>query len=206
MTVAVKYVNASDRLPDGSIIGSCPCAVDMRTGVVYINKSVWGRYDDFEQKFLIMHEVGHYELDTDSEYEADAYALRSVYKTAPRSLRRSLQTLCKIGIIDPSRLTRLYEEALRLDASDGNYAAAIELQNISSKVNRFSNQNYRKMTKNRGQQTYLEKSGSEPDYKIIRRAVGNRSHGLNGIHIGEWYFSFTNILLAVIVVMLWAKK
>lgn len=198
MTVNVRYV-------DSSVLGSCPASVDMRTGVVSINRDVWDRYDQFERNFVLMHEIGHFVLDTDSEYEADAYALRNVYKTAPRSLKRSLQTLCKIRVVDPTRLNRLYEEALRLDAADGNYAAAVELREITGE-NFFSNQKSRKMTKNRGQQTYLEKSGVEPDYKIIRRADGNRGHGQNGIRIGDWYFSITNILLAVIVVMLWAKK
>ena len=198
MTVNVRYV-------DSSVLGSCPASVDMRTGVVSINKDVWDRYDQFEQNFVLMHEIGHFVLDTDSEYEADAYALRNVYKTAPRSLKRSLQTLCKIRVVDPTRLNRLYEEALRLDAADGNYAAAVELREITGE-NFFSNQNYRKMTKNRGQQTYLEKSGIAPDYKIVRRADGNRGHGQNGIRIGDWYFSITNILLAVIVVLLWSKN
>lgn len=198
MTVNVRYV-------DSSVLGSCPASVDMRTGVVSINRDVWDRYDQFERNFVLMHEIGHFVLDTDSEYEADAYALRNVYKTAPRSLKRSLQTLCKIRVVDPTRLNRLYEEALRLDAADGNYAAAVELREITGE-NFFSNQKSRKMTKNRGQQTYLEKSGTEPDYKIVRRADGNRGHGQNGIRIGDWYFSITNILLAVIVVLLWSKN
>lgn len=198
MTVNVRYV-------DSSVLGSCPASVDMRTGIVSINRDVWDRYDQFERNFVLMHEIGHFVLDTDSEYEADAYALRNVYKTAPRSLKRSLQTLCKIRVVDPTRLNRLYEEALRLDAADGNYAAAVELREITGE-NFFSNQKYRKMTKNRGQQTYLEKNGIEPDYKIVRRADGNRGHGQNGIRIGDWYFSITNILLAVIVVLLWSKN
>lgn len=207
MVVKVRYVDASFILPDGSVIGSCPCAVNMRNGVVYVNTSVWGRYDNFEQKFLIMHEVGHYVLDTDSEYEADAYALQKVFNTAPRSLRRSLQTLCKIGVIDPNRLNMLYVEALKLDTSYGNQAAAIELQNICNENNIFSNNKKSKiMTKNRGPETYPQKTGIVPDYKIIRRIDGSRGHGQNGIHIGDWYLSITNILLAIIVVILWAKN
>ena len=118
MKVPTKYV-------DASVLGRCPASVDMRTGFISINRSVWGSYDNFEKAFVIMHEIGHYVLDTDSEYEADAYALRHVYKTAPRSLKRSLQTLCKIRVIDHSRLDNLYKEALKLDAADGNEIAEI---------------------------------------------------------------------------------
>lgn len=198
MVVKVRYV-------DDSVLGTCPASIDMRTGVISINKSVWDRYDNFEKAFVIMHEIGHYVLDTDSEYEADAYALRHVYRTAPRSLKRSLQTLCKIRVVDPLRLQYLYNEALKLDAADGNGIAAIELQRVSE--NQFSNNKKSKiMTKNRGPETYPQKTGIVPDYKIIRRADGSRGHGQNGIHIGDWYLSITNILLAIIVVTLWAKN
>ena len=201
MVVKVRYV-------DSSVLGTCPASVDMRTGVISINKSVWDRYDNFEKAFVIMHEVGHYALDTDSEYEADAYALKHVYRTAPRSLKRSLQTLCKIRVVDPVRLERLYQEALMLDASDGNELAAIELQRIGNESNLFSNpKNHKKMIKNRGLETYPKKTGIVPDYKIIRRADGSKcGHGLNGIHIGDWYFSITNILLLAILLVVWTKK
>lgn len=199
MKVPTKYV-------DASVLGRCPASVDMRTGVISINCSVWGSYDNFEKAFVIMHEIGHYVLDTDSEYEADAYALRHVYKTAPRSLKRSLQTLCKIRVIDPSRLDNLYKEALKLDAADGNEIAEIELQQISSN-NQFFNQNSETMTKNSGQETYPMKRQRPADVRIVRRADGDKcGHGMNGIHIGDWYFSITNLLLAAIVVILVTKK
>ncbi len=199
MKVPTKYV-------DASVLGRCPASVDMRTGVISINRSVWGGYDNFEKAFVIMHEIGHYVLDTDSEYEADAYALRHVYKTAPRSLKRSLQTLCKIRVIDPSRLDNLYKEALKLDAADGNEIAEIELQQISSN-NQFFNQNSETMTKNSGQETYPMKRQRPADVRIVRRADGDKcGHGMNGIHIGDWYFSITNLLLAAIVVILVTKK
>ena len=196
MKVKVQYV-------DSSVLGRCPASVDMSTGVVSINRSVWDRYDDFEKSFVIMHELGHYLLDTDSEYEADEYALRKVYKTAPRSLKRSLQTLCKIRVIDPRRLDNLYRVALDLDAKDGNDVAAIELERINNFNN---NKNFRTMTKARGQETYPEKRNIDPNIRVIRRADGDKSHGTNGIRLGGWYFSVTNILLAAILVVMLFKK
>ena len=199
MRVPIRYV-------DASVLGRCPSAVDMQTGVISINKSVWGNYDNFEKGFVIMHEVGHYVLDTDSEYEADAYALRHVYRIAPRSLKRSLQTLCKIRVIDPYRLENLYKEALKLDAADGNEIAEIELQQISNNQY-FNHKNSETMTKKSGQETYPMKRQRPADVRIVRRADGMKSgHGMNGIHIGDWYFSITNLLLAAIVVILLTKK
>lgn len=197
MRVKVKYV-------DSSVLQRCPASVNMDTGVVSINLSVWNNYDEFEKRFVIMHEVGHYVLDTDSEYEADAYALQQVYKTAPMSLKRSLRTLCKIGVIDTTRLDRLYREALKLDAQDGNQAAAVELEEINEQY--FNHQNPKTMTKNRGQVTYPQKSGIVPDVKVIRRADGSRGHGMNGLHIGDWYLSFTNLLLLAILIVLMTNK
>ena len=195
MKIPVQYV-------DASVLGRCPAAVDMQTGVVSINRSVWDQYDNFEKSFVIMHEIGHYVLDTDSEYEADAYALKHVYRTAPRSLKRSLQTLCKIRVIDPRRLDSLYRVALQLDAEDGNEIASLELE----RINQFNNQNFKKMTQNRGQETYPEKRNIIPDIRVIRRADGDKGHGKNGLHVGDWYFSCTNILLAAILVVMLVRK
>lgn len=198
MNVHVTYT-------DASVLGRCPASVNMQTGVVTINQSVWHNYDNFEKSFVIMHEMGHYKLQTDSEYEADAYALRHVYKTAPRSLKRSLQALCKIGVIDHTRLDRLYREALKLDASDGNEIAAIELQQIKEQY--FNHQNPITMTKNRSQENYPAKRNITPDVRVIRRADGEKcGHGMNGLHIGDWYFSFTNILLMAIFLILLTRK
>lgn len=197
MKVYTQYV-------DAGVLGTCPAAVDMQTGLISINRSVWDRYDNFEKSFVIYHELGHYMLDTDSEYEADAYALRHVYKTAPRSLKRSLQTLLKIKVIDSRRLERLYAEALKLDAADGNKDAVLELERINT--NSF-NQKTNIMRNFAGQETYLQKNQRTPDVKIIRRADGdNKSHKTNGVKIGNMYFSFTNILLMALIIVVLLKK
>lgn len=191
---------------DSSVLGTCPASIDMKTGVININRDVWDRFDNFEKGFILMHEVGHYVLDTDSEYEADAYALKRVYRTAPRSLKRSLQTLMKIRVVDPHRLDALYREALTLDASDGNQIAAIEMERINDNQY-FNHKNQIKMTKNRGQETYFSKKSETPKMRVVRRADGDKcGHGLNGLHLGNWYFSFTNLLLIAIVLILLFNK
>lgn len=196
MNVKVNYV-------DSGVLGTCPASVDMQTGVVSINRSVWDNYDPFEKQFILWHEVGHYDLDTDSEYEADAYALRHVYKTAPRSLKRSLQTLMKIKVIDITRLEHLYREALKLDARDGNQIAALELEEVTN--NYFINPKSNIMRNQPGKETYLRKS-KQNAIRVIRRADGDKSHKTNGIKVGGMYFSFTNILLMVILLVMLFKK
>lgn len=112
------------RFVDSSVLQDCPAAVDMETGLIDVNKDVWDNFDDFQQKFILAHEEGHFVLDTDYEDEADAYALKKLFKTVPRSLKRSLETLYKVGIMDKERLERLYVECLKLDAANGNRRAA----------------------------------------------------------------------------------
>lgn len=201
MKVPVRYVGEAE-------LGRCPADVDMTTGVVSINRSVWDSYDDFEKSFVIFHEVGHYVLDTDSEYEADAYALKHVYKTAPRSLKRSLQTLMKIHVIDGNRLNALYREALELDAADGNHDAVLELERINN--DNFNNQKSITMKNLNGKESYLSKKTATPDYRVVRRADGEtenkKGHKTNGIKIGDYYLSFTNILLVVLIAVMIFKK
>lgn len=207
MKVPVKYVDAST-IVNGCPLGTCPAAVDMQTGVVSINRSVWDSYDDFEKSFVIFHEVGHYVLDTDSEYEADAYALRRVYKSAPRSLKRSLQTLLKIKVIDGNRLNALYRECLELDANDGNEAAVLELERIDN-TNFINPKNQSNMNAFKGQETYLSTKQQQPNYRVVRRAdgdSGNKSHKTNGIKVAGLYFSFTNILLMALIIVVLVKK
>lgn len=208
MNVPVQYVDASYVDASGIPMGSCPASVDMDSGLISINRSVWDRYDRFEKNFILWHEIGHYELDTDSEYEADEYALQHVYKTAPRSLKRALQTLYKIRVVDGSRLDHLYRVALTLDAADGNGNASLELQNIEY-FNKPKNQKV--MTNTTANETYLAKRTNKNRVRVVRRANGDenineKSHKTNGIKLGGMYFSFTNILLMILIAVVLFKK
>ena len=59
----------------------------------------------------------------------------------------------------------------------------------------------------KSKETYLTKSGKTANIRMIRRADGSRSgHGMNGIHVGDWYFSITNLLLMAIVLLMITKK
>ena len=173
----------------------------MQTGVISINDDVWDLYDNFEQNFIIFHELGHFRIPTDSETEADLYALQHVYKTAPKSLKRSLNTLYKIGILNSDRLWKLYQAALTLDMNDGNEAAEIELFNIN-------NQNLNNMNA-KGQVTYIKGNtnradGGEETVEMteITAKEPAKGHKKNGFAIGRVYFSITNILLMGIMVLL----
>lgn len=182
---------------------SCPAEVDMKTGIVSINTDVWDKYDDFEKSFIIAHEMGHYILNTYNEMEADEYALMTVYRTAPNSLKRSLQALYRIGIVDSERMLKMYQAALHLDARDGNQAAAIELQSIEDDYNQEfyteNNQNNKTMKK----QNFIRTRRADGAEVVETFESDNkRGHSINGITVAGCYFSFTNIMLIIIAVMM----
>jgi hypothetical protein len=49
--------------------------VNRATGVLYINPAIWQRLTADEREFVLLHEKGHLELQTASEYEANNYAI-----------------------------------------------------------------------------------------------------------------------------------
>lgn len=66
------------------------------------------------------------------------------------------------------------------------------------------------MTPNTANETYLSKRKNNNNVvRVVRRADGDttgKSHKRNGLMLGDFYFSFTNILLMVIVLILLFKK
>lgn len=52
-----------------------PAAVNRKTGVLYINPSLFGKLTDASQNFVIAHEYGHLINNTSNEKAADDYAL-----------------------------------------------------------------------------------------------------------------------------------
>lgn len=193
-------------------LGICPAQVYRSDGTIEINRDVWNRYNEFDQKFIIEHERGHYILQTDSETDADAYALRRLYGTAPQSLKRSLRTLNRLPIIDYDRKKALYIEALRIDAKNNNKEAINELIKLNAMNAKQSTGSYPFIVKNRttGNETTIPapetpspetpSPQSEPS-RLPIIYIGNGA-GYRGIRIGKVLLSFETILLAAILFML----
>ena len=123
--------NIGFRLVGRRELGQCPCAVYMTPPLtVEVNMDVWPRYDRAQQLFLLAHELGHYDLHTGDEAEADRYAIRLVAGSCKGSLKGALRSLLDMGVIPHDRFRRLYSECLAIDAARGNLRAANELKNI----------------------------------------------------------------------------
>ena len=96
-----------------------PAAIDKQAGILYINPKIWHKLTPFQRKFVKLHEMGHYVLQTDIEEEADAYAFDHLVGTEHRSMKQCIETL--ETILDPNRtghrvrINALIERAMAWD-------------------------------------------------------------------------------------------
>jgi hypothetical protein len=192
---------------------SCPAAADMVDGVIEINADVWGDYDNFQRRFILAHEEGHIVLDTDNEEEADRYAVNKVRGTARKSLKRSLETLYKVGVVNERRYLILYREALRIDWEQyGNGKAKRELESINQNNMKAKTGNglinpYVQQKSARKKRAYRAFADGGEETENVKMVCQSKSHKVNGVKIGGYYFSFTNILLAAVLchLVFWKK-
>jgi len=122
----VELLNSSNN----AMLGDSPAALSRQDGIIYINMPLFSRYNDFQKRFIILHELGHYYLNTNSEIKADAYAFSALAGTEKRSLRQSIETIeatLKDGNqTKAERLRYITLMAYKWDADNGNQKAALE--------------------------------------------------------------------------------
>jgi len=111
-------------------IGSTPAAVDRFAGVLYINPSIFPKLTDFQKKFIIAHEEGHYYLDTSDEFKADEYAFNKLAGTEFQSLKQAVNCLPQVldvkNITLKPRFVALYKLACKWDYIKNNNQKALE--------------------------------------------------------------------------------
>lgn len=200
------------RVVGSDILGNCPAQVYMDSGIIEINGDIWDKYTDFQKEFIIQHEVGHFELQTDSETKADNYALKQVYGKAPQSLKKSIQALHKIGVIDNERFRNLYIETLKIDAfKNNNKRALIELKNLGI---------YKmKVKRSTGKSPFVSSNRNKVDggdnaesaSQLIDNMQDNFFSGLGmqqkkrGFEVGKHYISYEVVALAIIAFLLFGE-
>lgn len=112
-------------------IGDTPAALSAAEATIYINKPVFSKFTRFQKKFIILHEMGHYYLNTHNELLADAYALRALAGSEYQSLKQSIETLDVTlhdgNVTKAERMRNLVLLALYWDWQHGNEAAKTEL-------------------------------------------------------------------------------
>jgi hypothetical protein len=111
-----------------------PAISDLYDETITVNTPVFGKFDDFTQRFILAHERGHIDLVTQNELEADDYAFRAMAGREPYSLRKSILALqTALPFTHPAHNERLRQQvrrALLWDAANGNPDAADELAYI----------------------------------------------------------------------------
>lgn len=197
----ITYVTAEQ-------LGTCPAAVMMDDGTIQVNRDVWYRYSPFEQRFIIEHERGHYMLQTSSEEQADRYALRQVYGTAPQSLKQSIGTLVKMGNAIPSgRVQALYAEALKIDATaNNNHRATQELKILTKQQPTMRASKYNQYHRADGLAEVVadtkaietETETKQPSGLIYIDTIGCRP----GVHIGQTFLDLQTLLMMAILILL----
>ena len=187
----IRHVGADE-------LGRCPASVDMLTGVIDKNRDVLKKYTAFEWEFIINHEKGHYKLQTDSESEADRYALRQMCGKGKRSLKRSLDLLWKMRIIDEKRFTDLYLEALKIDAQrNGNELAKNEIKHILKLENM--------LPKIRTNSVFMPLNGGDDFLTSIKEKfpIRDKSERLSrGFELSGNFISFETAVLVFIALLL----
>lgn len=186
-------------------IGASPAMVHMDTGLIKLNRDVWDNYDDFQKKFILEHELGHFLMNEDSEIEADKYALHKVYKTEPNSLNKAIGTLHKIGIKNPERHKALVVEALKIDAADNHNKLALkELEKLGISMNRkrtmgdspFIRRKFAAVTGDEDVSTNTTNINSA-GISLLREIMKPNKRG---IEIKDYYISFEAISLVLIAI------
>lgn len=128
-------------------IGDTPAALSAAEATIYINKPVFCKFSRFQKRFIILHEMGHYYLNTHNELLADAYALRTLAGTEHRSLKQCIETLDVTlhdgNVTKAERMRNLVLLALYWDWQHGNEAAKdefvrrLEMDNGIGSINLF---------------------------------------------------------------------
>jgi len=72
--------------------GTTPARVNRVTGEVFVN-TWFNQLPDYMQKSILLHENGHYDLQTKNEIEADHYSLQRFAGTDTESLKKHIWTL-----------------------------------------------------------------------------------------------------------------
>ena len=101
---------------------SNPAKVNMATGTIMLNQQAMSLLPSHAQKFVLLHEVGHYRLQTYDEILADEYALSHLALRQPNSLWNYVQAV-RMVTQDKTRQRQAAIKALEIAAQQGSNLA-----------------------------------------------------------------------------------
>lgn len=113
-------------------IGDTPAAVSREDSTIYINPPLYNKLTPFQRKFVLLHEIGHYTLNSRNEIDADTFAFKRLAGTQHRSLKRCIaaiaETLEDGNQTKEERYNNIVYQALLWDYQHGNKAVKEDLK------------------------------------------------------------------------------
>lgn len=188
----------------------CPAAVqlDGKGGATFlVNWLTFPTAPEFSQKFYMAHELGHYLLQTDSEEEADAFALGALAGTERKSLKKSIKALYDLGSIPYSRLEALFKLAQKIDTNNLNSTAKMKTKINDSIVTRnaFRADGMAEEPINPTTATTTEQENAAAAItaaNVIGDIIGGNNRRRAGLRLNNVFFSLESIMLVGILITL----
>ncbi len=122
-----------------SDMGNNPASVNIRKGVVYINRDMWTRLTPYERAIILLHEEGHYRNKSIDEIQADIYAINAYLAEAntPKKRAELLNTIFKI-VPDDKRKVEFIKNLMQYESVARNTPHSVAMYNALSEY--YSNQ------------------------------------------------------------------
>lgn len=111
----ILYVN---EIKEVNLPTNSPASINRATGQLFINKNVFSKLPPQIQDFILLHEEGHYNLQTKDELLADHYASNRFLGSQKLSLKSSIKALENIlpdNELSKKRIENQYLRALVYD-------------------------------------------------------------------------------------------
>jgi hypothetical protein len=125
-------------------MGLNPASIDLDTGIVTINRDIWGKFSPVQKDLILLHEKAHYLFqNTDDEILCDKWALEQYAKRKNASLKKAIDAfndLLNKPYISFERREQILLTCLTIDAEKfGNKRAAILLVEYKKSKGRRAN-------------------------------------------------------------------
>ena len=181
----------------------CPAAVVVAAHsdpLFLINRQVFPYLPPAQQRFILLHEIGHWMLRTPSETAADTFALHATAGTEPDSLRSAVRSLAQTPSVNPRRTAALLKKALQIDKKQ----QAMKQILFANSTPQFTSRADGAETATpdidpAAVATLTDDQRTARDAEILGQIVGGNNRRRLGLRVNNTFFTAETILLAAIL-------
>ena len=110
-------------------LGNTPAKINRYTGIIQLNNKIWHEIPEIQRRFILLHELGHYYLNTSDEKKADEYAFEHLAGKMPYSLKGILGAISENLDIENNpkhreRYLEIVKKLIQIDAEKFNNKTA----------------------------------------------------------------------------------